>query len=196
MDFNGAKAFMKDFFEKLYKKLGDEAPVLLEMPDLPEEMLADGADPTEEWNPWKLIPSTVTEKDIAEYENSCGLKFPNCIRAFYCTYHHCFNGAVGRNMPDEPFETLDQAFNPHLAANGYLPFSWDKDGYFIRCIDMSESDDEGKCAVVQFDHEKLFDMQYEYNGKEIPRERLAELAENISANFYEYLNGILAGNIE
>lgn len=198
MDINGAKAFMKEYFEGLYKKLGDEDSILLEMPDLPEDMLADGADPDEEWNTWKLIPSTVTDEDIEEYESDYGFKFPNCIRAFLQTYHHCFDDIVGRNMSDEPFYSLDNAFNPHLAANGYLPFSWDKDGYFIRCIDMSVSDDEEKCPVVQFDHEVLFDMQYEYedNGEEIPREKLEELAERISANFYEYLNDIRDGKIE
>lgn len=52
--------------------------------------------------------------------------------------------------------------------------------------------DEEKCPVVQFPHEELFDLQYEFedNGKEIPREQLAELAEKIADNFYGYLNGI------
>lgn len=198
MDINGAKVFMKDYFEKLYKKLSKEKPIALKRPGLPEDMLADGADPNEEWNTWKLIPSTVTDEDIAEREKEYGLKFPNCIRAFLQTYHHCFGDIVGRNMSDEPFYSLDNAFNPHLAANGYLPFSWDKDGYFIRCIDVSVSDAEEKCPVVQFDHEVLFDMQYEYedDGEEIPREKLEELAEHISANFYKYLNDIRDGKIE
>lgn len=195
MDINGAKAFMKDYFDKLYKKLSEEAPIALDMPDLPEEMLADGADPNEEWNTWKLIPSTVTDEDIAEYEQECGLKFPNCIRAYLQTYHHCFD-IIGRNMPDDPFDSLDNAFNPHLAANEYLPFAWDEDGYFIRCIDLS-ADDEEQCPVVQFDHEELFDMQYEFedSGTEIPREHLEGLAGRIADNFYDFLDRVYDGSI-
>ncbi len=192
MDINDARAFMKDYFEKLYKKLSEKAPVALQMCDLPEDMLADGADPSEEWNTWKLIPSTVTDGDIAEYEEAFGLKFPNCIRAFFTVYHHCFGNFVGRNMSNEPLEELDNAFNPHLTANGYLPFSWDRGGYFICCIDLADMPDEEKCPVVQFPHEELFDLQYEFedNGKEIPREQFGTLAEKIADNFYEYLNGI------
>jgi len=191
MDINSAKAFMKDYFEKLYNKLSTEMPIALQMCDLPEDMLADGSDPDEEWNTWKLIPSTVTDEDIAKYEAQYGLKFPNCIRAFLQTYHHCFV-IIGRNMSDNPFYELDNAFNPHLVSNSFLPFSWDPDGYFIRCIDLSASTDEDKCPVVQFPHEELFDLQYEYEdkGEEVPRERISELAQHVAANFYEYLNGI------
>ena len=196
MDFNGAKSFMKDYFERLYKKLSEKAPVALQMPDLPEEMLADGADPDEEWNTWKLIPSTVTDEDIAEYEKESELNFPNCIRAFLQTYHHFFD-FIGRNMPDEPFEAIDNAFNPHLAANGYFPFAWDEDGYFIRCFDLANMPDEEKCPVVQFDHEVLFDMQYEYedNDEEIPRNKLEGLADRIADIFYDFLDRVFDGSI-
>ncbi|MBQ2803732.1 MAG: hypothetical protein IJF07_07525 [Lachnospiraceae bacterium] len=62
-------------------------------------MLADGADPEEEWNVWKLIPSTITEEEIAELTDK--------------------------------FEGLDHAYNPHLIANNFLPFTWDKENYLI-----------------------------------------------------------------
>lgn len=193
MDINSAKAFIKGYFEKLYTKLSEEAPIALKMCDLPEDMLADGADPDEEWNTWRLLPSNVTDGDIAEYEKKYGLTFPNCIKAFFGTCHHCFGGAVGRNMSDEPLAELDGAFNPHLAANGYLPFAWDEEGYYIRCVDLANMPDEENCPVVQFPHEELFDLQYEFedNGEEIPREQLEELAERVSDNFYAYLNSIL-----
>ncbi len=191
MDINSAKTFMKDYFEKLYKKLSEEAPTALQMCDLPEEMLADGADPNEEWNTWKLIPSNVTDEEIEVYWSKNKFKIPNCIRAFLQTYHHCFE-FIGRNMSNEPFYEFDIAYNPHLAANGYLAFSWDPEGYYIRCIDLSASDDEDKCPVVQFPHEELFDMGYAYEdkGEMIPREKIEKLAEPVAANFYEYLNSV------
>ncbi len=191
MDINSAKTFMKDYFEKLYKKLSEEAPTALQMCDLPEEMLADGADPNEEWNTWKLIPSNVTDEELEVYWSNSKFELPNCIRAFLQTYHHCFE-IIGRNMSNEPFYEFDIAYNQHLDANGYLAFSWDPEGYFIRCIDMSVSDDEEKCPVVQFPHEELFDMgsAYEDKGETIPREKIEKLAEPVAANFYEYLNGV------
>ena len=193
MDISSARVFMKECFEKLYTKLSEEAPVALKMCDLPDDMLADGADPAEEWNTWKLIPSAVTDEDIAGYEKEYGLKFPNCVKAFFSTCHHCFCGAVGRNMSDEPLAELDNAFNPHLTANGYLPFAWDVEGYYIRCVDLANMPDEENCPVVQFPHEELFDLQYEFedNGEEIPGKQLEELAERVSDNFYAYLNSIL-----
>lgn len=192
MDINGARAFMKDYFEKLYKKLGEEEPIILQMCDLPEDMLADGADPSEEWNTWKLIPSAVADEDIAEYEEEYGLNFPNCVKAFFTVYHHCFGDFVGRNMSDDPLAELDNAFNPHLTASGYLPFGWDRQGYFILCVDLANMPDEENCAVVQFPHEELFDLQYEFedNKENIPREKLAALAERVADNFYAYLDDI------
>lgn len=196
MNTDEARGFMKDFFERLYGKLADTAPILLKLPDLPEEML-DGAEDDEGWGVWKLIPSTVTDADIAAEEKSVGLKFPNILKAFIGTYHHGFEPPVGRNFPDEPFETLDNAFNPHLAANGYLPFSWDAGGYYILCIDLNANEDGDRCPVVQFGHEELFDMMYdcEDKGEEIPKKRLEELAENVADSFVDFLNAVYDGSV-
>lgn len=199
MNIGEARDFMREYFEKLYKKYADIDPVLVEMPDLPEEMWADGATPDDEgWCAWKLIPSMVTADDIAEYEEEYGFKFPNGIKAFLGTYHHCFESPIGKNMPDDPFEALDNAFNPHLVSAMYLPFTWDKDGYFIRCIDMSADEDGDRCPVVQFDHEVLFDCQYDFEDKDeaVPREKLEELAENVADSFCDYLNGVYDGSID
>lgn len=192
---NNARDFMKNFFEKLYQKYEEEAPILLSLPDLPEDMRADGEEPDDEgWCKWKLVPSTVTDNDIDEYETEYEFKFPACMRAFLTVYHHCFENPIGRNTTEEPFEGLDNSYNELLAANHYLPFSWDKDGYYILCLDLYADKDGDKCPVVQFDHERLFDLQYEYedNKEELPGERLEELAEKVSDNFYEFLNGILS----
>lgn len=187
-----AKAFMKDYFEKLYKKLESEAPILLKRPGLPEEMTVEGTKDGDGWSVWKLVPSSVTDNDIASEEEEVGLKFPNLLKAFIGTYHHCFD-KFGSNLLDDPFKALDNAFNPQLTANNYLPFAWDKEGYFIRCIDLSADPDGDNCPVVQFDHERLFDMLYDYedNDGAAPREELEELAEQIADSFEAYLNDFL-----
>ena len=192
MNINEAKEFMKGYFEKLYKKLEKDEPILLKLPDLPEEMTVDGTKNSDGWAVWKLIPSTVTDEDIAKEEDGFGVKFPNLLKAFISTYHHGFD-KPGRNYPDDPFEALDNAFNPQLAANNYLSFAWDEEGYFIRCIDLNADSDGDRCPVVQFDHEELFDMMYDYedNGEVVTREELEELADRIADTFEDFLNKIL-----
>lgn len=192
MNINRAKEFMRGFFEKLYKKLENEKPILLKRLGLPDEMTVEGTKDGDGWAVWKLIPSTVTDDDIAGEEEGFGLKFPNLLKAFLSTYHHCFD-EFGSNMPDDPFEALDNAFNPQLTANNYLPFAWDEEGYFIRCIDLSADSDSDSCPVVQFDHEELLDILYDYeeNDETVPREELEELAEQVADSFMDYLNGVL-----
>ena len=194
MNISEAKVFMKDYFEKLYKKLENDKPILLKRPDLPEEMSVEGTKDGDGWSVWKLIPSTVTDDDIASEEKRFGVRFPNLLKAYLSTYHHAFD-MLGDNYPDEPFEAPDNAFNPQLTANNYLPFAWDEEGYFIRCIDLSADSNGDCCPVVQFDHEELLDMLYDYedNGEVVPRNELGELAERIADNFKDYLNKVFDG---
>lgn len=194
MNVGEAREFMKDYFEKLYKKLENENPILLKRPGLPEEMTVEGTKDGDGWSVWKLVPSMVTDDDMTEKEDEIGVKFPNLLKAFLGTYHHVFD-EFGSNMPDDPFEVLDNAYNQQLTANSYLPFAWDGEGYFIRCIDLNANPDGDCCPVVQFDHEKLFDMLYEYedNDEDVPKEELDDLAEQIADSFGDYLNDILEG---
>lgn len=52
--------------------------------------------------------------------------------------------------------------------------------------------DEQNCAVVEIDHETLFDMQYEAeeNDTIIPKEELQKNMIFVAENFFEYLNDI------
>ena len=85
----------------------------------------------------------------------------------------------------------------------YLPFAWDKEGYFIRCIDLKNMPDEEKCEVVEIDHEVLFDleecedMQEEQGGLfdyAVDMKRSGELEEKmnpVAKNFFVYLQQML-----
>jgi cell wall assembly regulator SMI1 len=182
------KQFIQDFFEKYYAKQAAICETVLMLPDVPQLMLAEGADSNEEWNKWKLIPSTITEKDIAALENQLGVSLPNILKIFFTTYFHFFDYPVGRHSIDEPFEAIQNAWNPLLIKAGYLPFTWDKDGYFIRCIDLVNIPDENACKICQIDHEILFDFDEE---SEISREEIADKMEVIADNFLQYLNHII-----
>ena len=188
--------FMKQFFEKYYEQQKAVSETSVAGVKIPEEMVAYDLEGSKGWQVWKLIPSTVKDEDFKEIENNWDIKFPDCIKAFFGTYHHRFDDLLGRNDIRKPFETLEFAYNPHLTANGYLPFGWDRDNYFIRCIDLSNAPDDERCPVVQIDHEILFDLGDEYEDEIIPKEMIKQNIGPVADNFYDYLNAILNGKVD
>jgi hypothetical protein len=186
------RAFMKDFFERYYEKRKNIDIICVEGVGIPPEMLEEGADPNKEWNVWKLYPSVVTENDIAKCEEKIGVKLPKCLEAFFSVYHHRFDTAIGRNYIKSPFHDLEISYNHHLVSNGYLPFGWDSDSFFIRCIDLANMPNEEKCSVVEIDHEPFFNLMYDFEpkGMLIPKKELLKLFRPVASNFYEYLDGV------
>lgn len=182
------QTFMKEFFEKYYEKLLAEFEEAVKLPSPPREMWADDADPNEEWKKWKLIPATVTAEDIVNLEQELGVKLPEVMKCFLTTYFHFFDDPVGRHPSNSPFFALRNAWNPILVKAGYLPFAWDEEGYYIRCMDLKNMPDEDSCAVCQIDHEILFD----FDEDEADREKIEEKMEVLADSFKAYLEGLLA----
>lgn len=186
------RSFMRDFFERYYQKLereGDEVALLLPLEEPDRAMWREDADLGKEWKPWKLIPSTVTDQDIEKLETDIGAKLPRCLRAFLTVYHHYFDGPVGVNPISAPFEAVRNAWNPLLVKNGYLPFTWNDDGYYIRCMDLANMPDEERCRICQIDHEILFSMDEDTAQKE----EIDQNMEVLSQNLFTYLGRILNG---
>lgn len=164
-----ARQFMKDFFERYYKKLAQEEDgiaIIRPLDVADRAMWREDADPKEEWKAWKLIPSVVTEQDIKKLEQSIGVKLPECIQAFLTVYHHYFEDPIGKNPISAPFKGFLNAWNPLLVKFGYLPFTWDDGGFYIRCIDLTNMPNEEQCGVYQIDHEILFSMDEDTVQKE------------------------------
>ena len=184
------RSFMQDFFEQYYQRLGQDGDGIALLRPLEESdrgMWREDADPDEEWKVWKLIPSTVTDQDIEKLETDIGAKLPRCLRAFLTVYHHYFDGPVGVNPISAPFEAVRNAWNPLLVKHGYLPFTWDDDGYYIRCMDLANMPDEERCGICQIDHEVLFSMDEDTAQKE----EIAQNMEYLSQNLFTYLESIL-----
>ncbi len=180
------QAQMKQFFEQYYAKITENNANIL--PNIPSAMQANPNE-TQEWKHWKMIPSTVTDKDFAQLEEKMEIKIPNILRLFLSTYHHYFEDPIGRNPIDNPFFAVDNAYNPILIRTNYLPFTWDKDGYFIRCICLDNMPDETKCPIYQIDHEILFDFdEYDEN---IQKADIAMHMEWVCENFDAYLKQCL-----
>lgn len=180
--------YMKHFFEQYYQKLSkNEIAVMLPLDESEKEMWSDDANPQEEWKKWKLVPSTIGDKEIEDLENEIDVKLPLSLKAFLTVYHHYFENPIGRNSFLEPFETIRNAWNPILVQYGYLPFTWDKDGYYIRCIKLEKMPEEEKCSIYQIDHEILFD----FDEKTVEKHQIDENMTFISQNLLTYLDEIL-----
>ena len=70
---------------------------------------------------------------------------------------------------------------------GYLPFTWDEECYFIRCIRLHKMPEEEKCGIYQIDHEVLFD----FDENTVTPEEIDQSMVFISENLLTYLDEIL-----
>jgi len=182
------RQYMKNFFEQYYDKLSqNEINIKLPLGEEAKEMWSDDADPEKEWKKWKLVPAAVREDEINELEKKIGAKLPLSLRAFLTVYHHYFDHPIGRNPLSRHFEGILNAWNPILVRCSYLPFAWDKEGYFIRGIRLKEMPDEEKCGIYQIDHEILFD----FDEETVDPEEIDENMKLVSQNLLTYLDEIL-----
>ena len=88
MNVEETKTLIKNFFESLYMKLKNEGEVLVKIPVIEgnEPMWAEGCVPDEEeWVTWRLLPAQVSDKEIAELEESIGVKLPQVLKIFLTT---------------------------------------------------------------------------------------------------------------
>lgn len=204
----GIRAYMKAFFEKYYAQQRAENEIFLKRPGVPAAMLADGADSAQEWKIWKLIPVSESEYDIPQIEAKFGVSLPECVKAFFTTYHHFFEYPINSNPIGAPFAEMERVMNIQLAANGYLPFLW-RDDYFMLCMDLQNMPIEESCPVLCIDSEMLWNstddwaMEYRKQHPEedaeipiIPKERLKPLMRPAADNFYAFLEGVLRGEIK
>lgn len=181
-------SFVRDGMEGLYRALEQMDPIFLKMCGVPEEMQAGPVD-EDGWCKWKLVPSTVTAADLDRLEQERGCRFPSLLRVFLSTCCHYFEDAgLGRQTLEKPFSCFENAWNPTLVRGNYLPFLWDTEGYFIRCIDLTNMPDEDRCPVVQIDHERLFDLD-----EDAGREELAPLMEPVAVSLQAFLSEIFNG---
>lgn len=179
--------YMRNFFEQYYQKLSQEDLVTLPLDEAEKEMWSDDANPDDEWKKWKLVPALISDEEIKELEKDIGVELPLSLKAFLTVTHHCFDDPIGRNSVAEHFEGVWGAWNPVLVRCGYLPFTWDKERYFIRCIRLEKMPEEEKCGIYQIDHEVLFD----FDENTVTPEEIDQCMELISENLLTYLDEIL-----
>ena len=77
----------QELFEQYYQKLSqNECSIKLPLDEYEKEMWSDDANPKEEWKKWKLVPATISEKEIEDLEKKIAAKLPFSLKAFLTVY--------------------------------------------------------------------------------------------------------------
>lgn len=180
--------YMRNFFEQYYQKLSqEEIHVTLPLEEDEKEMWSDDGNPNDEWKKWKLVPAMISDGEIKALEKEIGVELPLSLKAFLTVTHHCFDDPIGRNSVAKHFQGVRNEWNPVLVRCGYLPFTWDEECYFIRCIRLNKMPEEEKCGIYQIDHEVLFD----FDENTVTPEEIDQSMVFISENLLTYLDEIL-----
>jgi hypothetical protein len=139
------------------------------IPELIPEDMKDNTQPPrfEGSQRWKVIPSTVTDKQIQEYEKQLCLRLPDSYK-FFVKYKNFIEMSLGeyqvvffKNLSTDWMETLleqSQYYREHLEGRGLIPFA-DYSDYGVVCFDSNASTGDGlEYPVVWLDHEDGFDQ--------------------------------------
>jgi hypothetical protein len=172
--------------------------VAAEDPDdagVPPEMQV-GAVNDDGWVEWRLLPSTLSEPDVAAIEREFGVEFPPLFRAYLLARFHLFDQVMsGRyqqqvlmtdtpgNRPLAPLRELLTAWRPLIEA-GYVPFAQWGDGWGPMCFDARARRADGDCPVVWLDHERVIPLGEEACRR---RETMQPLAETLYESCREFL---------
>jgi hypothetical protein len=154
------------------------------------EIDADG------WVEWRVLPSTLSETEVAAIEAEFGVQFPPLFRAYLRARFHLFDQVKSLRYDQQVFMTDTPAGEPlkplrellsswrPLTHAGYIPFAEWGDGWGPMCFDAARRDTDGDCPVVWMDHEALVPL-----GSERCRQRefVAPLAQPLYGSCREFL---------
>jgi len=162
---------------------------------VPPDMFDSEVD-EEGWVEWKMLPSTLTNDDIAKLEAEFCIQFPPLFRAYLLAGFQLFdqihsvkyeqlifNTDVPSNDPLGPIRALMEAWKQLLSAN-YIPFAQWGDGWGPMCFDTENRDDNGDCPVVWMDHELLIPLGKECGNRAAVLPHVNALYESY-AEFFE-----------
>ncbi len=177
----------KEFIEQCldaYSAKSDMTFPAKETPNDPEdegvpEVMMNGSIDSEGYVLWKMIPSTVKERDVTGIEKDLPGPFPPLFRA-YLTARHTL-GMDDFDLPslpsDNPLRELAAVIKGWsvLLPSGYVPFADNAGGDTGPiCFDLRQRLPDGDCPVVLFDHDKLNNLSEAELGERRKLERLAK----------------------
>jgi hypothetical protein len=125
------------------------------------------------WVEWRVLPSTLSEAEVAELENKFGIHFPPLFRAYLLARFHLFDQLKSSRhdqlilMTDTPAKKplapllhLMSAWRPLIDA-GFIPFAEWGDSWGPMCFDTGRRASDGDCPIVWMDHEILASVSEE-----------------------------------
>jgi hypothetical protein len=141
------------------------------------EVNADG------WAEWRVMPSTLSEAELTEFENKFRMQLPPIFRAYLLARFHMFDQVTSRRYdqlilmsdtpagkPFAPMLLLLKTWGPMIDA-GFIPFAEWGDSWGPMCFDTERRAPDGDCPVVWMDHEalaSLSDEQWRMRKKVLP----------------------------
>ncbi|MBE7683567.1 hypothetical protein GUA98_24390 [Paenibacillus sp. P13VS] len=162
--------------------------------------MQDGTVDDEGWVRWRMLASMVTEDQISELEQSCGLPVPvpPLYRAYLSTryvmnvYLRYDDFVIGLpDLPsDRPLRRLQElwvAWKP-LIAEGYIPLATYEDDAGPVCWDIRKPGGDHDYAVVWFDHELLVHDEWP------SREQLEGWAVSLFPSFRDMLSPLASSH--
>jgi hypothetical protein len=153
------------------------------------------------WVKWRMLPSTLTEGDVAALEAAFGVAFPPLFRAWLLARFHLFDQvrsarhgqlifmtAVPSGARLGPLRALLRAWHPLIGA-GFAPFAEWGDGWGPMCFDVQQRADDGDCPIVWLDHERLVPL----GAASRQRAAVVPLAQPLYGSFRELLADVFWG---
>ncbi|MCB1053070.1 MAG: SMI1/KNR4 family protein [Acidobacteria bacterium] len=170
--------------------------------DPPFEPQSGGAPPemwnsqpdTDGWVEWKMLPSTVSERDLEQLEAEFEVKLPAILASYFRARFHLFDQvAIGDLVLILPSVPSDSPFRPiranflawrQLMAACFLPFGSFQDGWGPLCFDLKEGSADD-APICWFDHEHLAPLSKAELGD---RATLEPLKQPLFGSFRELLS--------
>jgi hypothetical protein len=153
----------------------------------------------EGWVEWRMLPSTLTETDVAAIEDEYNITFSSLFRAYLLARFHLFDSvgsqkykqqilltATPENCPLSSLCNLLSAWKSLLRAK-YIPFAEWGDGWGPMCFDTLSPTSKDDYAIVWFDHEHLISL-----GEEATQQRktVAPYAQLLYPSFQKFLTDV------
>lgn len=141
---------------------------------------------------WKMIPSDVTEEDIAQLEKVIGIRLPDPLRAYYTSYYHLWDWErdLSKNSPTAKMDGIYNAYNELMIQFGYLPFTWDNQYGCLFCMKFDENNND--CGIYMIDHEEMFD----FDAETVTAQDIEKVMRFEAKDFCDYLYNETVGMVK
>jgi len=163
---------------------------------VPQDMWA-GPVNSEGWVDWKLLPSTVTDDDIAELEVRFAVAYPPSFRAYLRARFHCFDQVRSARYDQlislPKMQTRDPLYQVRELLAAYrslipaqlIAFAEWGDGWGPMCFDAQRRGGDGECPILWLDHELI-----PFGQQTIARSKVAPLEKFLYGSFEELLQDV------